>query len=131
MKKYNLSNKDIKNNYFHFTRITNLESIEEKGIIPKIGFHALALEDTRKVFFVEGLDNLLILFDCWINVCSKFPLIPGMFNLGAKVMQYDWFPSWIINGYFKYTEKSKFHRFVAYKYFDRFLRRYTLLSLEI
>lgn len=131
MERYNLSEEDIKNNYFHFTRIKNLASIEEKGIIPKIGFHANALEDTKKVFFVEGLDNLLILFDCWINVCSKFPLIPGMFNLGAKVMQYDWFPECVINAYFSYTEKSKFHKLVAYKYFDRFLKRYTLLRLDL
>lgn len=131
MKKYDLSEHDIKNNYFHFTRIKNLNSIKDRGIIPKIGIHAKALEDTKKVFFVEGLDNLLILFDCWINVCSKFPLIPGMFNLGAKVMQYNWFPECIINAYFSYTEKSKFHEFIAYKYFDRFLKRYTLLYLDI
>ena len=104
MKKYNLGLNDITSNYFHFTRQNNLKSISKKGLLPKISFHAQSLEDTKKVFFVQGLDNLLILFDCWINVCEKYPLFPGMFNLGTKIMKYKWFPKIIINGYFKYTD---------------------------
>lgn len=131
MKKYNLSLNDITSNYFHFTKQSNLESISTTGLLPKISFHAQSLEDTKKVFFVQGLDNLLILFDCWINVCEKYPLFPGMFNLGTKIMKYKWFPKVIINGYFKYTEYNKIHRLVAYKYFDMFLNKYILLNLKI
>lgn len=131
MKEYELSLKDINLNYFHFTKQNNLKSINNKGLLPKISFHAMSLEDTKKVFFVQGLDNLLILFDCWIHVCSKYPLIPGMFNLGTKVMRYKWFPKSIIYAYFKYTEYNKFHKFVAYKYFDYFLKNYVLLNLTI
>lgn len=86
---------------------------------------------TKKVFFVEGLDNLLILFDCWINVCKKYPLIPGMFNLETKILKYKRFPKSIINAYFKYTEYNKIHKFIAYKYFDMFLKKYILLNLNI
>lgn len=75
MEKYQLTDNDMNKNYFHFTKKKNLNSIKERGLIPKIGFHAQALEETKKVFFVEGLDNLLILFDCWINVCEKYPHI--------------------------------------------------------
>lgn len=131
MEKYVLSSNDISSNYFHFTRKSNLDSIQQKGLLPKISFHAQALEETKKVFFVEGLDNLLILFNCWICVCEKYPLFPGLFNLGTKIMKYKWFPKAIINGYFKYTEYNKIHKFIAYKYFDRFIRRYTLLNLDI
>ncbi len=131
MEQYNLTLKDMHSNYFHFTKKSNLKSIVEKGLVPKISFHAQSLENTKKVFFVEGLDNLLILFDCWINVCKKYPLIPGMFNLGTKIMKYNWFPQKIINGYFKYTEYNKIHKLIAYKYFDRFLKKYVLLNLEI
>lgn len=92
MNEYKLNLKDLNFNYFHFTKQSNLKSINSNGLLPKISFHAMSLEDTKKVFFVQGLDNLLILFDCWINVCSKFPLIPGMFNLGAVIMKYKWFP---------------------------------------
>lgn len=131
MRNYKLNLNDINSNYFHFTRQSNLKSIDDKGLLPKISFHAMSLEDTKKVFFVQGLDNLLILFDCWIHVCSKYPLIPGMFNLGTKIMKYRWFPKSIINAYFKYTEYNKLHKFVAYKYFDSFLKKYVLLNLTI
>lgn len=115
--------------FFHFTKYKNLESIQNQGLLPKISFHAQALEVTKKVFFVEGLDNLLILFDCWIHVCSVYPLIPGLFNLGTKLMRYKWFPKSFVNAYFKYT--NKMHKLIAYKYFDHFLKRYILLNLEI
>ncbi len=123
--------KDINFNYFHFTKIKNIESIQKKGLLPKISFHAQALEKTKKIFFVEGLDNLLILFDCWIHVCSVYPLIPGLFNLGTIVMKYKYFPKILIKGYFKYTKINKIHKVVAYNYFDRFLRTHTLLNLDI
>lgn len=131
MKEYKLTLNDINSNYFHFTKQSNLQSIQNKGLLPKISFHAQSLEETKKVFFVQGLDNLLILFDCWINVCEKYPLIPGMFNLGTKIMKYKWFPKSIINAYFKYTEYNKIHTIIAYKYFDMFLKKYILLNLDI
>ncbi len=131
MKKYLLTTKDMNENYFHFTRKENLKSIEIKGLIPKIGFHAQALEVTKKVFFVDGLDNLLILFDCWINVCEKYPHIPGLFNIGSFLMQYKWFPKSFVNFYFKYTELNKMHKVVAYRYFDKFLKKYVLLNVDI
>lgn len=131
MKQYQISQEDRNMHFFHFTKQKNLESIKKYGLVPKIGLHAQALEVTKKVFFVEGLDNLLILFDCWMHVCSVYPLIPGLFNLGAKVMRYKWFPKSIVNTYFKYMEFNKMHKFIAYKYFDRFLKRYVLLNLDI
>lgn len=131
MKKYELSKKDIENNYFHFTKKKNLKSISKVGLVPKIGFHAQALELTKKVFFVEGLDNLLCLLDCWINVVEKYPLVPGLFNLGSWAIKYRWVSKKIVNGYFDYTEKNKLHRFVAYRYFDHFINKFTLLNIDI
>ncbi len=46
-------------------------------------------------------------------------------------MRYKWFPKSIIYAYFKYTEINKIHRFVAYKYFDNFLKNFTLLNINI
>lgn len=121
----------MNNHFFHFTKYKNLESIKKYGLVPKIGFHAQALEISKKVFFVEGLDNLLILFDCWIHVCEKYPHIPGLFNLGAKVKGKNKISRSIINVYFFWTKINIFHRFVAYKYFDGFLKNYVLLHLDI
>lgn len=131
MIKYEISLKDIDFNYFHFTKKKNIISIEEKGLLPKKSFHAQSLEVTKKVFFVEGLDNLLILFDCWINICEKYPLIPGFFNIGTKIKGKNIFSKLFIKAYFKWIEFNKLHKFVSYKYFDRFLKKYVLLHLDI
>lgn len=44
MKKYEISRKDIQNNYFHFTSKKNLNSIDKKGLIPSRGKHAKYIE---------------------------------------------------------------------------------------
>lgn len=49
MKKYNISLNDINNNYFHFTSSNNIESIEEKGLLPNIGKNAKYIEKTKKI----------------------------------------------------------------------------------
>ena len=51
MEKHQLTYNDISGNYFHFTKKKNLTSIQTKGLIPKIGFHAQALEETKKSIF--------------------------------------------------------------------------------
>lgn len=84
---YKITILDIEHNYFHFTSKNNLHSIKQNGLIPKIGKHAKFLEKTKKVFFVEGLDNLLILFDCWINCFYYIPKIPFVYSLGARFIR--------------------------------------------
>ncbi len=122
MKKYKISLNDFSLNYFHFTKESNLDSIENQGLLPKISSHAQFLEQTEKVFFVQGLDNLLILFDCWIHVCKKYPHIPGLFYLGTKLKAKNKFSRLLIDIYIKWTEINRLHQFVAYRYFDNFLK---------
>lgn len=74
MERYKISSSDINSNYFHFTRRNNLKSIEENGLVPRKGKHAKYIEDHKKCFFVQGLDNLLILFDCLKLKLLKFCL---------------------------------------------------------
>lgn len=101
MDKYKITIEDIKNNYFHFTLEKNLKSIRENGLIPNKGQNAKYIEKTKKIFFVEGLDNLLILLDCWINVYYYKPKIPFIYTLGANFLRQKWFPQFIADGYFK------------------------------
>ncbi len=49
-KKYNISLPNMQSNYFHFTSISNLESIRTNGLLPHIGKHAKYIEKTKKVF---------------------------------------------------------------------------------
>lgn len=134
MKNYKISLDDIDSNYFHFTWKSNLSSIEEKGLLPKKGNHAKYIEETEKVFFVQGLDNLLILFDCWINVYKKAPLLPDLkitYGLGSKAMRSKYFPMFLVDLYFMIIKNSKRHKKYAYQIFDKLLDECVLLHLDI
>lgn len=132
MEKYELSLNDMNVNYFHFTKRINLDSIEENGLVPKKGDHAKYIEKSEKVFFVQGLDNLLILFDCWMNVYKIAPLLPQItHNLGSKAMKCKYFPMFLVDLYFKSIKNSKRHKKYAYKIFDKLLEECVLLNLNI
>ncbi len=131
MENYNLSKKDLYSNYFHFTDGKNLESIAQKGLIPNIGCNAKNIEKTKKIFFVEGLDNLLILFDCWINALYYIPVIPFIYKLGAFFLRHKWFPNAIGDSYFKVLKVSKLHQKRAFKKLDKILDNGILLNLKL
>ncbi len=134
MENYKLSLKDINSNYFHFTKESNLDSIQEKGLLPKKERHAEYIEESPKVFFVEGLDNLLILFDCWINVYTKVPLLPGIklaYGVSSKAMCSKHFPMFLVDFYFIIIKNSKRHKKHAYKIFDKLLDECILLNLDL
>lgn len=128
---YEITSKDIQHNYFHFTSKKNLNSIKQNGLIPKIGKNARFLEKSEKVFFVEGLDNLLILFDCWINCYYYIPRIKFIYALGTKLLRQKWFPQIIADSYFGILKKTKLYRKRAYKIFDKVLNDSVLLNLDL
>lgn len=134
MQNYNISLNDINKNYFHFTFQNNFENIKKVGLIPQKGKHAEHIEKTKKVFFVEGLDNLLILFDSWITVYKHMPLIPNFkitYGLGSKAMRSKYFPSFLIDIYFFFIKNSKRHKNYAYKIFNEQISKCILLNLNI
>lgn len=134
MKIYKLSLDDINLNYFHFTRRDNLDSIEKRGLLPKKGAHAKYIEETEKVFFVQGLDNLLILFDSWINVYKKIPMLPDLkvtYGLGSWAMRSKYFPMFLVDLYFMFIKNSKRHKKYAYKIMDKLLDESILLNLDL
>lgn len=130
MDAYAITKNDIYNNFFHFTQLKNFSSIRSKGLIPTIGNNAKYLEKNPKVFFVNGLDNLLILFDCWINVYEKLPLIPFFYTIGSRLIRFKWFPKFISDTYFKFVSKYK-HRKRAFKVFDYLIQNSILLQLDL
>ncbi len=131
LKNYHLSKQDLYSNYFHFTNSKNLNSILQKGLIPNIGGSAKYIEKTKKIFFVEGLDNLLILFDCWINTLYYIPVIPFIYKLGAFFLRHKWFPNIIGDSYFKFLKISKLHQKRAFKRLDKILDNGILLNLDL
>lgn len=131
MEKYIISNEDMYNGYFHMTYAKNRENIDSKGLIPNIGQNARYIEKSKKVFFVEGLDNFIILFDCWINCFFYIPIIPLIYKLGAFFLRKKWFPMFIADGYFGVLKKSKLQRKRAFKIFDKFLSDSIVLKLDL
>lgn len=67
MKIIDLNDMDELNSFFHFTNIGNLESIENKGLLPKKGENAFSLERTEKIFFSKGGIGTLEIIDAWIR----------------------------------------------------------------
>ncbi len=128
---YHINKNDLNSNYFHFTYKKNLESINSKGLVPNIGNNAKNIEKTKKIFFVEGLDNLLILFDCWINALYYIPVIPFIYKLGAFFLRCKWFPNIIGDSYFKVLKVSKLHQRRAFKKLDKILDYGILLKLDL
>ena len=63
MKKIDLINVE----FFHFTFLSNLNSIEKKGLISQFGEHSRGVEKKPRVFFSKGTDNLLKCIDVWIR----------------------------------------------------------------
>ena len=131
MQDYYIKKEDFTSNYFHFTDKKNLKSIMSNGLIPSIGQHAKNIEKTKKIFFVEGLDNLLILFDCWINALYYIPVIPLIYKLGAFFLRFRWFPRIISDSYFKVLKVSKLHQKRAFKMLDKTLDNGILLNLAL
>ena len=131
MDKYILNKNDLQKNYFHFTSESNLESISKNGLLPNIGHNARYIEKTKKVFFVDGLDNLLILFDCWINVYLYLPRIPFIYKLGCFFLRQKWFPQIIADSYFGILKRTKVNQKHAFKVFNKLLNEGVLLNLEL
>ena len=65
MKKIDLEKNKVK--YFHFTKKKNLESIDEKGLVPKIGDNSKSGEATPKVFFSDGISEVAKCLDVWVR----------------------------------------------------------------
>lgn len=134
MKYYKLSFDDMYSDYFHFTKRKNLESIEKTGLLPQKGNHAKYIEKTEKVFFVEGLDNLLILFDSWINVYKKVPILPDSkvtYGFLSKMIRSKYFPGFFVDLYFFLVKNCRINKEYAYKIFDSLLDESVLLQLKL
>lgn len=53
--------------HFHFTETKFLQDIQENGLEARIGSNAFGVEETKKVFFSEGIDNVAKCIDVWIR----------------------------------------------------------------
>lgn len=80
----NIKVKDIKDvdtqfSFFHYTNQNNIASIDENGLIPKIGDSATGIELTEKIFFAIGIKGVFAIFDAWIRwlIAKRLTDLPG------------------------------------------------------
>lgn len=79
MKVEDIKDIDICYSFFHYTNKNNIESIAEKGLLPKIGDSATGIETTEKIFFVIGAKGVFSIFDSWIRwlIAKRLTDLPG------------------------------------------------------
>ncbi len=84
MKFKNITVKDIQDIdtqflFFHYTNSNNIQSIDEKGLLPKIGNSATGIELTEKIFFAIGPKGVFSIFDSWIRwlIAKRLTDLPG------------------------------------------------------
>lgn len=70
---------DTKFSFFHYTDRKNLESIDEFGLLPKIGDNATGIEKTEKIFFAIGEKGVFSIMDSWIRwlIAKRLTDLPG------------------------------------------------------
>lgn len=96
-KSIDISGKNTEELFFHYTNINNIDSIFERGLIPKIGKNANFIEKSKKVFFAKGSKGILVLMDVWIKWLVLRPKSDFIYGSGAYLMQKKWFPKIIID----------------------------------
>lgn len=62
-----MSKIDLNHTFFHYTNKNNLNSIYKNGLELRIGENALYVEKSKKIFFVEGVEGILIIMDVWLK----------------------------------------------------------------
>lgn len=80
----NIAIKDIQEidllfSFFHYTNKNNIESIDQNGLLPKIGDSATGIEISEKIFFAIGAKGVFSIFDSWIRwlIAKRLTDLPG------------------------------------------------------
>lgn len=127
---------DIKNinynkTFFHYTDKNNIQSIFEKGLLPKIGDNSKNIELNKKIFFTKGFDNTLFLMDAWIKWLMLRPKNNFIYKCGAFYMTHKIFPRVVVDILFKNWIKSKRKINYACKKLDYILENSVFLKLDL
>lgn len=70
---------DLQFSFFHYTDKNNIESIDQNGLLPKIGDSATGIEISEKIFFAIGSKGVFSIFDSWIRwlIAKRLTDLPG------------------------------------------------------
>ena len=121
---------DKNNTFFHYTNKNNVNSIFQKGLLPKIGKSSKNIELNKKVFFTKGFDNTLILMDSWIKWLVLRPKNNLIYKCGCFYMTHK-FPQIVVDLIFKNSIKSDTKIEYAFKKLDDILENSVFLKLDL
>lgn len=131
MKIVDINNIDFDNSFLHYTNKSNLKSITQNGLLPKIGRNAKNIELTKKVFFTKGFDNTLILMDSWIKWLTLRPKSNFIYMCGSFYMKHKIFPRFVVDIIFKKWIKNDRRIERACKTLDSILINSVFLELDL
>ncbi len=102
------------NSFFHFTHISNIEDIKEKGLKSTVGENSAGIENTPKVFFSVGEIGILEIMEVWLRI-----LINKIYGSKDILNLYN---------YERYEEKQErlitwADEFISQKYLDDSIRK--------
>ena len=118
------------NAYFHVTETSNLVSIFNSGLEPRIGPNSTGVGLTAKIFFVKGSDSVLKMWDVWL----KWEMVNlfGQNQMAKKLYDFPQDKNWyneFLSGNYKYDEEKKSLLF-DFMFNYMFDRSYLMLDLK-
>ncbi len=119
--------------FFHYTYKSNLSTIFENGLEPRIGANSLYVEKTPKVFFVEGEKGIITIMDVWLKwLTGKISAGQLKYWLGTVIyMRIPFCIKAIPNHMLKKSLSSKGKRMVAIKKMKDILDNSVFLILNL
>lgn len=129
---YDISKVNLDNIFLHYTNANNLNSIIEKGLIPKIGINSKVIEKSKKIFFSVGDKGALVIMDSWLKWLIAKPKSNLIYWLGAYLLKVRFFPKTIHKVIMSNNNKSKSKSIWSYKKLKDILDNsiYLILDLE-
>ena len=129
---YDISKVNLNNIFLHYINVNNLNSIMEKGLIPKIGINAKVIEKSKKIFFSVGDKGALVIMDSWIKWLIAKPKSNLIYWIGAYPLKLSFFPKIIHKTIISNNKKSKNKSIWSYRKLKNILDNsvYLILDLE-
>lgn len=133
---------DLHFSFFHYTSLENIPSIEESGLLPRIGDNAIGIEKTRKIFFTIGERGIFSIFDSWIRwlIAKRLIDLPGekmdipIYRFCTLVMRLPvirYLTAGIVNGIVHMEFKCKSVKIKAFKIMKEILENSCFLVLDL
>lgn len=120
---------------YHFTIKNNIETIEQEGLLPKIGENSINIENTQKVFFSKGELGIIKVTEVWLRwlmnrifgVNDRLDLYKNLSEEENKERISSWTKEYLSKEFLNDNAKKE----KLFEYFYDYLQNRTYLNLDI